>query len=238
MTAILTAEPSLTFLIGGLGAGKTELALNLALTTAEANGPGKTRLVDLDVVNPYFRVRKVCEEVERHGVDVVVPGARVVAGDLPALPAAVWGALEETDRWSICDVGGGVLGLRVLGRIQDIMGKRPTRVLFPMNPFRPGFRSLAESGESFSLLQQVAKLKVTHLVANPHLMEQTTPEEFRLGLSRIEAFAEKAGVPIAFGMASPELIARLGPVGIEMLPLRRFWSTPWRFGLERQQEED
>lgn len=236
MTEILTAEPSLTFLIGGLGAGKTELALNLALTTAETHGPGKTRLVDLDVVNPFFRVRKVCEEMQRHGVDVVIPGVRVVAGDLPALPAAVWGALEETDRWSICDVGGGVLGLRVLGRMQDVMGKRPTRVLFPMNPYRPGFRSLAESEESFELLQQVAKLKVTHLVANPHLMGQTTPEDFRTGLSRIREFSDKTGVPIAFGMASPELIDELGAVDLELLPLRRFWSTPWRFGLEQQDE--
>ncbi len=236
MTAILTAEPSLTFLIGGLGAGKTELALNLALTTAETHGPGKTRLVDLDVVNPFFRVRKVCEEVERHGVAVVVPGARVVAGDLPALPAAIWGALEDGLTWSICDVGGGVLGLRVLGRMQDVMGKRPTRVLFPMNPFRPGFRTLAESEESFVLLQQVAKLKVTHLVANPHLMGQTTPEDFKTGLARIREFSMKTGVPIAFGMASPELIERLGSVDLELLPLRRFWSTPWRFGLEQQEE--
>ena len=39
-------------LTGNYGSGKTELALNLALKYAQTC---KTTLVDMDIVNPYFR---------------------------------------------------------------------------------------------------------------------------------------------------------------------------------------
>ena len=41
-----------TVLVGNYGSGKTELSLNLALDYA---GKGSTALVDMDIVNPYFR---------------------------------------------------------------------------------------------------------------------------------------------------------------------------------------
>ena len=46
-------SPRVTILCGHYGCGKTNLALNLALEAAAAGGP--VALVDLDVVNPYFR---------------------------------------------------------------------------------------------------------------------------------------------------------------------------------------
>ena len=39
--------------IGSFGSGKTELALNLAFRAAAC---GKTELIDLDLVNTYFRL--------------------------------------------------------------------------------------------------------------------------------------------------------------------------------------
>ena len=40
-------------LIGNYGSGKSELALNFAFKAAET---GKTELIDLDMVNTYFRL--------------------------------------------------------------------------------------------------------------------------------------------------------------------------------------
>ena len=39
-------------LIGNFGSGKTELSLNFAIQAAKT---GSSVLVDLDVINPYFR---------------------------------------------------------------------------------------------------------------------------------------------------------------------------------------
>ncbi|MFZ2961488.1 MAG: hypothetical protein WA705_31810 [Candidatus Ozemobacteraceae bacterium] len=236
MNSINSDSPVLTFLIGGLGAGKTELALNLAILIAEQHGHGVSRLIDLDIVNPFFRVRKVAEEVERLGVKVVLPDERVRASDIPALSGEIWGALANTDQWVVCDVGGGEVGLRVLGRLREAAEQRPVRVFFVVNPFRPGYTHVAEIEKNFRFLQDYSALTVTHLVANPHLVGETTPELFRRGLEMVQEFAARVSLPVAFGMATPELIAAYGkPLPVETLPIRRFWRTPWRFGLEQEE---
>ena len=50
----------LTAIVGHYGSGKTEFAVNMALQTAKAKeGKEDTLyLVDLDIVNPYFRSRE------------------------------------------------------------------------------------------------------------------------------------------------------------------------------------
>lgn len=231
-----------TFLIGGAGAGKTELALNLSVFKSSRYG-GST-LIDLDIVNPFFRVRKLRDEVEALGVKVICPGDRVVSGDIPALPPAAWGALEAPGQAVVCDIGGGEPGLRPLGRMKDIAAVRGANVLFVINPFRPGFTSPKELEESFRHMCGLSAMQVTHLVANPNLSGETSVELFREGLAMVQDFAGKAGLPMAFAVVASELAGKLG-IATEGLPgfyssgdlpvfvLERYWSIPWHFGVVR-----
>lgn len=43
-------------IVGNYGSGKTEIAINLALVCRQSHEA--VRVVDLDLVNPYFRTRK------------------------------------------------------------------------------------------------------------------------------------------------------------------------------------
>ncbi len=229
-----------TFLIGGAGAGKTELALNLSVYKAGRYG-GST-LIDLDIVNPFFRVRKLREEVGQRGVAVICPDERVVSGDIPALPAAAWGALGTLDKAVVCDIGGGEQGLRPLGRLNDLAVQRNANVYFVVNPFRPGFSKPAELAANFKLMCGLSAMRVTHLVANPNLSGDTSVELFKEGLAMVQDFAAIAGLQIAFAVAAVNLAAKLGIV-TEGLPgfysfndmtvfvLERYWSVPWHFGV-------
>jgi len=260
MINIISDPGSVTFLIGGLGAGKTELALNLALLNARRNGPGKSHLLDLDIVNPFFRVRKVKSELEKAGVILVAPDPRISAGDLPALPIGVWGALDDKRATIVCDVGGGELGLKPLARLKENIDRRNPSVLFVMNPYRPGFLSSKQMHDSFRIMVELSALKVTHIVANPHLVNETTPEVFRRGLVKIKNFATEIGLPILFGMAAVglwETLQETSPPGsdtgnysseqsvnlveafteidgIQVISFRRFWEKPWKIGLEEE----
>jgi hypothetical protein len=228
-------KPFVTFLIGGLGSGKTELALNLAAHHSEKLGPGKVDLLDLDIVNPLFRVRKVSRDISSFGVNLVMPDSRVLNGDLPALPAAVWAALENPERVVVCDVGGGELGLRPLARLREFSRKRETFTFFVLNPFRPGFLKLSEIRENFRYMEGLSALKVTHLVANPHLVGETTVEIFSEGYRIIQEFAEEIGLPIAFAMATKEIAEKIpAQITSEIFVIRRFWKVPWFFGLEKE----
>ncbi len=256
MKSILSDQASVVFLIGGLGAGKTELALNMAIRKARLSGPGTVRLVDLDIVNPYFRVRKLRDEIEREGVVLVCPEGKSAAGDLPALPPGIWPALESPSGSIVCDVGGGEIGLRILIRLRDSTGSRTPFVLFILNPFRPGFLSPDQMAGSFRTLSEISGLKVTHVVANPHLVHETTAATFISGFERVIEFAGSIGLPVPFAMAVPHVLRDLSSDrihskdfkgsydavgspdspqdftfrGTPLFSLSRFWEQPWRIG--------
>jgi len=228
-----------TFLIGGAGAGKTELSLNLA--TWEASRFKQVSLVDLDIVNPFFRVRKLKDQIEKLGVHIIFPDLRVASGDIPGLPGAAWGAMENLETAVVCDIGGGEPGLRPLGRMKDHADQRQANVFFVINPYRPGFSTVAELEKSYSLLSELSAMKATCLVANPNISGETSPEIFREGMAVIREFSQHKKVKIAFSIADAGLaeIFKSAPVkapeffdGSEglMLAIRRYWDVPWQFG--------
>ena len=109
-----TAFPRFTVLTGNYGSGKTELALNLALRFA-AEGL-KTTLVDLDIVNPYFRSAEKTPELEAAGVRVLMPTFAMTTVDIPALPPEIQSVFETPGDRVIFDVGGDETGAAALGR--------------------------------------------------------------------------------------------------------------------------
>lgn len=72
---------------GHFGSGKTEIAINYAIRSAQSGQ--KTILVDLDIVNPFFRSTEAREELEAHGVKVMSPNFASTTVDIPSLPAEI-----------------------------------------------------------------------------------------------------------------------------------------------------
>ncbi|MEI3161393.1 MAG: hypothetical protein V8S57_06480 [Oscillospiraceae bacterium] len=64
-------------MIGNYGSGKSELALNFAFKAAET---GKTELIDLDLVNTYFRLTERGKLVEQ----------KEIVSSLRTMPAPAW----------------------------------------------------------------------------------------------------------------------------------------------------
>ena len=243
---LLAAGSPVTFLIGGLGAGKTELALNLAQWHRRRRGAGQVHLLDLDVVNPFFRVRKLRDELRTQGINVVAPIERVAASDIPALNPAIWGSLDTPDTAVIVDVGGGELGLRPLARVKDLAVKREANVLFVLNPLRPGFLTPDDMDRNLRKMTEISALSVTHLVANPHLTGETDRDIFLDGVARVQSCADRLGIAFGFAMCAASLIPELKADVIRAYPdeagddpcfvrcgqtetfiISRFWDTPW-----------
>lgn len=231
---------SATFLIGGAGAGKTELALNMAVWQKAFHG--QATVIDLDIVNPFFRVRKLRDHMEKLGVRLIGPEGKVAAGDMPALPRAAWGALGNDSEPVVCDIGGGEQGLRPLGRLKEFADQRKANVFFVINPYRPGFSTLAEMAESFDHMCKLSAMKATHIVANPNLSGETPNEVFVEGLELIKTFAASRQIEIAFAVVEEPLALAAGcKVGQKpefymaddfcYFVIERYWSVPWQFGL-------
>ncbi|NLD49310.1 MAG: hypothetical protein GX660_19295, partial [Clostridiaceae bacterium] len=69
---------------GHFGSGKTEVAVNYAVRLSEI--VPKTAIVDLDIVNPYFRTADAKNELESNNIWVVTPLYANTNVDVPALP--------------------------------------------------------------------------------------------------------------------------------------------------------
>lgn len=251
---LLSEESQLNFFIGGLGAGKTDIIINLSIWRAKNSKSNKVYLIDLDIVNPFFRVRKLQVELEKLGVTVISPEPRIKEGDLPALPASAWGLIIEPNTVVFCDVGGGELGVRPLARLKDMAIKRNVNVFAVINPYRPGFQTPQLIKSSLDRLENISGLKITHIIANPHLVHETSVDVFNSGLGKIISFSNIYNVPIAFAVVSDSLLSEMKQSNmipssakyqdftlykdINIFSIVRFWQLPWYIGVPNLSSSD
>lgn len=199
-----TVRPDLIILSGRFGSGKTETAINLALSLARGLGTkgAKTScpviLIDLDIVTPYFRSRETTDRIRAFGVEVIAPSVIGQHLDTPAITPQILGAIQQPDRQVVLDVGGDNQGARALGQFSQAIQQRGYTMHFVVNPFRPFTDTLEGLADSIVEIQASSRLVVTGLVSNPNLIGETSLEAILNGHAKLEGFAQALGLPIDF----------------------------------------
>ena len=211
-------------LIGNYGSGKTELALNFALHAA-AHGE-RTELLDLDMVNTYFRLTEPGRLTRMKDIRVVSPNFANSGVETLSLPAEVQSAFALNWDTVVFDVGGDAAGSTALGRYhQDFASLEPgvLQVLNVVNIRRP----LSGTAEKIIRLQEEmethSRLKVTGMINNTNLAAATTPEELRAGYEVIRQVSEKIGVPVLYTSGRKALLDRFLAEGHD----ERYIGTPF-----------
>lgn len=229
-TAYDTLTAPVTVLVGHFGAGKSEIAVNLAFGW-RARGE-QVSVIDLDLVKPYFRSRLLRDDMEAQGITLVVPENDRFYADLPILVPEARGAVGQalaTRRRIIMDVGGSDVGARVLGALPGLSDPALTDVLFVVNGNRPFAETPAAVITMLREIERVSRLRPTGLVANTHLMDETTPETVAAGLALADEVSRETGIPLRFGAALARLTSDPAPLnhrGLPWLPLTRLITPP------------
>lgn len=224
---ILPALRRITVFVGGLGVGKTELAINAALGLADGNC--RVSLVDLDVINPYYRTRYVKQQLEsRTGLEVICPDGDLLQADVPALSPAIYGVFSDIRRWGVFDVGGDDVGAVVLGRFRPYV-TTDTAVFFVVNAFRHRTGTAARIIRMVREIEKAARLPVDYLVNNSNLGSETVPHMVADGHEITAAAARELGCPVAFAGVRQDLVPAVRHLmpEVPLLPLRRFMVPPW-----------
>jgi len=227
-TALDTLTAPVTVLVGHFGAGKSEIAVNLAFGWRERGEA--VAVVDLDVVKPYFRSRLLRDELQARGITLVVPQDDRFYADLPIVVPEVRGAVGRAMAGhgrAILDVGGADVGARVLGSIAGLDDPALADVIFVVNGSRP----FAESPDAvIGMLREIeraSKLKVTGLAANTHLINETTDGTVVEGLALAGAVSRATGLPVRFWAMLARLAAHPAAFSpLPWLPLTRLITTP------------
>lgn len=211
---------------GNYGSGKTEVAVNWALHLA-ACGHRDLSIADLDVVNPYFRCREATEELEAHGVRVVVPRGEHLHSELPIILPEIRGMILRGDGLAMLDVGGDDVGARVLRSFAGSFRSR--EMLQVVNAYRPFTDTVDGCLRIGDAIEASSGLAMTGVVSNAHLMDETDLNVLVRGAELAARVAERRGVGLRFVTAMRPWAAALAErVGVPVLALERRMAPPWK----------
>ena len=214
--------------VGNYGSGKTEVAVNMAIAMARAGR--SVSIADLDIVNPYFRCREAQALMEAEGIRVVVPPGSQAAADLPIIVPEIKGMLHPSEgNISLFDVGGDPVGAKLLSSFHAHLGGAPYELWQVINSRRPFTRDLAGCLKMREELEHSSRLKVTGLIANSHLVTETTAEVILEGYALARETGRAAGIPVAFLTAMGALAddPALDAIDVPILALERHMLPPW-----------
>ncbi|MBI4702561.1 MAG: cobalamin biosynthesis protein CbiA [Deltaproteobacteria bacterium] len=223
----LPVAPVVAF-VGNYGSGKTEVAVGYALELAR--GSFRVNIADLDIVNPYFRCREAIGPLEERGVRVVAPRGVGFHSELPILLPEVRGLLGRKDEVSILDVGGDDSGARALSHLApDFPPPGEHKLLQVVNQRRPFTDTVRGCLRMRDEIEQASRLQVTGLVANTHLMDETTADIVAEGYAFAAEVARAAGVPIEMVVVSSRVAALVDrrSFSAPVLVIDRQMLPPW-----------
>lgn len=211
-------------LVGNYGSGKTELALNLALAAA---GEKSTTLVDLDIVNPYFRSGEKAQELRDAGVRVLMPSFALSTVDIPALPAEIQSVFIAPSDRVIFDVGGDDTGAAALGRYAPSFRqfREDTAVALVLNAMRPLTQTAEDAAELGRRIEQRGRMRVDVVINNTNLAGRTTPEMLLQGHEVACGAARLLGVDCVVDAGMAELLRQSGLT--DGLPVARYMKPEW-----------
>ena len=223
LPAWMTAH-RLTAIVGHMGGGKTELAVNMAVALAKAGE--KTAIADLDVVNPYFRSREQREMFKSLGIRFVASGQSLVDADVPSLPAELNTLLQDGSLRSILDIGGDS-GARVLARYRHQIASQDYAVWFVLNARRPQTATLEKAIFSLRKIEEEMGLPVTGIVNNTHLCAETTAKDVLLGAGLADEVAYVTNIPVICHTAPRPLADTLPELAEPVFPIDIYMKKPW-----------
>ncbi len=211
--------------VGEYASGKSESAVNRSLQLIKKGR--KVRLVDLDVVEPFYTLRPIKKFLEQMGINVLAWETAETIGlgeaGIPLKNETI--TALEFDGDVIFDLGYGIDGCNILKLVQDRPEeevKEKISIIMVINITRPLTSSLP------LILKKVKEFgEVDGLINNTHLGEKTTIELIEKGAIMVTEAARKMGIPVLATAALKDLASQIGEfdvMGNKVWPIERYMS--------------
>lgn len=217
----------INIICGHYGSGKTNFSINLAMY-AKQKGERVT-VVDLDIVNPYFRTADYTSFLTDNGIRVISPSSAGTTIDAPALTAEMYSIFDGTDDCIIVDVGGDDVGASALGRFSKKIEAFPGgyQMMFVINKYRSLISTPEQAIELMREVEYASRIKATSMVNNSHLATLTTAQDVLDSIDYAKATAELAGLPLIATTAPKSIAAELTGRVEKLFPVEVIVKLPW-----------
>ena len=219
-----TGGSRIRILTGHYGSGKTELALNMARSIRRAGE--RVTLVDLDIVNPFFRSAEQGAWLRENDIRLLAPTFALTAVDIPALPADILSVFEDKQSRAVFDVGGDDAGALALGRFNRYFLENGYELIYAVNIFRPRSGSVEEILDMMRRVSQAARLRPTGLINNSNLGGLTDQSALEEGHRLLREVSRAANVPLLADATAAENLTPAAD-GTPLFQIERVTRPEW-----------
>ena len=213
----------ITVICGHYGCGKTNLALNLAVESAKSGR--RSVIVDMDIVNPYFRSSDYSRFLQEHNVQLIAPVFANTTLDTPVLPPEIYSIFSMEDADIFIDAGGDDVGATALGRLSGNLKDAGYEMLYVVNRYRILSTKPEETCTLLREIENASHLKATAMVNNSHLGVDTTAQTVLEAVDFAEKSAELCGLPLLYSTIPDFAADGEGTEGFKVV--RRYVHFVW-----------
>jgi len=234
-----------TIVTGHYGSGKTEFAVSLAMLLAEClseacstsniareNRPPVSRVavIDLDIINPYFRSREQREMLKNSGINIYGSAFETEStAEVPALSAKLRAPLQDDSCRVIIDTGGNDAGAVVLNQFSKYFEDDETTVLAIVNANRPDTSDITGALEHIAAIEYITNLNVSGIINNTHMLRETTVADLVVGQELCKEICNKTGKHFICTCYPEEILKpeELTEIECNLMPLGLYMRPTW-----------
>ncbi|TJX14047.1 MinD/ParA family protein [Tissierella creatinini] len=211
---------------GHYGSGKTEFSINYAIKLAEMKK--NVAIVDLDVVNLYFRSREKEDFLKEKGIRVIGSSIRAASLDVPSISSQASITFHDESLETIIDLGGNPEGARALARYNEYLREGYYDMFFVLNANRPETRSLDDVMKFIVKIQDVVRGKFTGIVNNTHMLKATSVDDILKGYDLAKKASDLTGIPIKYNAGLESVLNKIqSKLEGEMFPINLYMREEW-----------
>lgn len=207
-----------TLFAGHYGSGKTNIAVNWAKHLKKQNKP--VTIVDLDIVNPYFRTKDSQEEFKELGIKLVCSEYANTNLDIPALPGEIYGAIADKNSYLVMDIGGDDVGAVAMGRYTpSILEENNYEMIYVANCFRPLTKTPEDTLEIMREIEIASGIPFTAIVNNSNLGVETTAEDVVKSNVYAQELSKISNLPVLMTTVNTSIANDIGDKVPNVFPL-------------------
>lgn len=211
----------ITIISGHYGSGKSECSINLAIHHRVS------MVVDLDIINPYFRSREQEKLLATYGIEMIAsPLENALGSDLPYISKKIYLPLYDTSKTAIYDLGGSVSGARLVRQITDYLTNDYDHLLC-VNIYRDETKDEASIIQTIHAIEGSSGIKVTGFIHNSHLLRETTIEDVVVGQKILRKVAKKMQLPIVYTCIFEDVDLKNKQFDGEMILMKLYLRNLW-----------
>jgi hypothetical protein len=211
----------LTFITGHYGSGKSEFTLNLAVNK------GIKTIVDLDIVNPYFRSRELEDLFKEKDIRIISSTiANSLGSDLPYIKGEAYLLVHGKDK-VIYDLGGDPVGAKILRQFVDIVDLSEVDLLLCVNVYREETSTVDKIIKMIEKIESSGGLRITGLINNSNFIKDTVITDIVEAQDIIVEVGKLRNLEIVYTGVYEKILNPNTKLKGEVIPLKLYLRKKW-----------